>query len=291
MLLAILLILLQTGTTDSQISLTTEFSERRQIFLWIASFASFAVKVPMVPVHIWLPEAHVKAPTAESVILAGIPLKLGTHGFLRFSIPMFPKATLRSTPFIYTPRAIAIIYTSSTTSRQIDLKKIIAYSPVAHMNLVTIEAESKRKLTRKLEEPFSARESREGEKRLVVEAVASGTKPSLKDRLGAVRHSGLEGGKQMKGGITGRLQEAKLRRLDKSLIECKLLSEDFELSLIREGGREVKLSELYKADHYISRWRRKLFELPFIRFTGAAQHIAGSQRARTTCLTLRSEGP
>ncbi|KAJ6741579.1 putative proteinDH-QUINONE OXIDOREDUCTASE PROTEIN [Salix viminalis] len=138
MLLAILLILLQTGTTDLQISLTTEFSERRQIFLWIASFASFAVKVPMVPVHIWLPEAHVEAPTAGSVILAGIPLKLGTYGFLRFSIPMFPEATLFSTPFIYTPSAIAIIYTSLTTSRQIDLKKIIAYSSVAHMNLVTI---------------------------------------------------------------------------------------------------------------------------------------------------------
>nr|QKO26866.1 NADH dehydrogenase subunit 4 [Japonolirion osense] len=138
MLLAIPLILLQTGTTDLQILLTTSFSERRQIFLWIASFASFAVKVPMVPVHIWLPEAHVEAPTAGSVILAGIPSKLGTHGFLRFSIPMFPEATLRSTPFIYTPSAIAIIYTPSTTSRQIDLKKIIAYSPVAHMNLVTI---------------------------------------------------------------------------------------------------------------------------------------------------------
>nr|AMC32958.1 NADH dehydrogenase subunit 4 [Euphorbia marginata] len=138
MLLAILLILLQTGTTDLQISLTTEFSERRQIFLWIASFASFAVKVPMVPVHIWLPEAHVEAPTAGSVILAGIPLKLGTYGFLRFSIPMFPEATLSSTPFIYTPSAIAIIYTSLTTLRQIDLKKIIAYSSVAHMNLVTI---------------------------------------------------------------------------------------------------------------------------------------------------------
>nr|UOU95795.1 NADH dehydrogenase subunit 4 [Cucurbita maxima] len=138
MLLAILLILLQTGTTDLQISLTTEFSERRQIFLWIASFASFAVKVPMVPVHIWLPEAHVEAPTAGSVILAGILLKLGTHGFLRFSIPMFPEATLCATPFIYTLSAIAIIYTSLTTSRQIDLKKIIAYSSVAHMNLVTI---------------------------------------------------------------------------------------------------------------------------------------------------------
>ncbi|KAE9619518.1 putative NADH:ubiquinone reductase (H(+)-translocating) [Lupinus albus] len=138
MLLAILLILFQTGTADLQISLTTEFSERRQIFLWIASFAAFAVKVPMVPVHIWLPEAHVEAPTAGSVILAGIPSKLGTHGFLRFSIPMFPEATLCSTPLIYTPSAIAIIYTSLTTSRQIDLKKIIAYSSVAHMNLVTI---------------------------------------------------------------------------------------------------------------------------------------------------------
>lgn len=138
MLLAILLILFQTGTTDLQILLTTEFSERRQIFLWIAFFASFAVKVPMVPVHIWLPEAHVEAPTAGSVILAGILLKFGTYGFLRFSIPMFPEATLCFTPFIYTLSAIAIIYTSLTTLRQIDLKKIIAYSSVAHMNLVTI---------------------------------------------------------------------------------------------------------------------------------------------------------
>ncbi|GJP40424.1 hypothetical protein CLOM_g100, partial [Closterium sp. NIES-68] len=138
MLLAILLIFFQTGTTDLQILLTTEFSERRQILLWIAFFASFAVKVPMVPVHIWLPEAHVEAPTAGSVILAGILLKLGTYGFLRFSIPMFPEATLYFTPFIYTLSVIAIIYTSLTTIRQIDLKKIIAYSSVAHMNFVTI---------------------------------------------------------------------------------------------------------------------------------------------------------
>nr|QXE43982.1 NADH dehydrogenase subunit 4 [Gnetum montanum] len=138
MLLAILLILFQTGTTDLQILLTTEFSERRQIFLWIAFFASFSVKVPMVPVHIWLPEAHVEAPTAGSVILAGILLKLGTYGFLRFSIPMFPEATLCFTPLIYTLSVIAIIYTSLTTLRQIDLKKIIAYSPVAHTNFVTI---------------------------------------------------------------------------------------------------------------------------------------------------------
>ncbi|GKA10592.1 NADH dehydrogenase subunit 4 [Tanacetum coccineum] len=94
--------------------------------------------MPMVPVHIWLPEAHVEAPTAGSVILAGILLKLGTYGYLRFSIPMFPEATLCFTPFIYTLSASAIIYTSLTTLRQIDLKKIIAYSSVAHMNLVTI---------------------------------------------------------------------------------------------------------------------------------------------------------
>jgi proton-translocating NADH-quinone oxidoreductase chain M len=138
MLLAILFIFFQTGTTDLQILLTTEFSERRQILLWIAFFASFSVKVPMVPVHIWLPEAHVEAPTAGSVILAGILLKLGTYGFLRFSIPMFPEATLYFTPFIYTLSVIAIIYTSLTTIRQIDLKKIIDYSSVAHMNFVTI---------------------------------------------------------------------------------------------------------------------------------------------------------
>jgi proton-translocating NADH-quinone oxidoreductase chain M len=138
MLLAILSIFLQTGTTDLHILLTTEFSERRQILLWLAFFASFSVKVPMVPVHIWLPEAHVEAPTAGSVILAGILLKLGTYGFLRFSIPMFPEATLYFTPFIYTLSVIAILYTSLTTIRQIDLKKIIAYSSVAHMNFVTI---------------------------------------------------------------------------------------------------------------------------------------------------------
>jgi proton-translocating NADH-quinone oxidoreductase chain M len=138
MLLGILLILFQTGTTDLHILLTTEWSERRQILLFCAFFASFAVKVPMVPVHIWLPEAHVEAPTAGSVILAGILLKLGTYGFLRFSIPMFPQATLYFTPFILTLSVIAILYTSLTTLRQIDFKKIIAYSSVAHMNFVTI---------------------------------------------------------------------------------------------------------------------------------------------------------
>ena len=138
MLLAILLIYFQTGTTDLQILYTTEWSESRQLLLWVAFFASFAVKVPMVPVHIWLPEAHVEAPTAGSVILAGILLKLGTYGFVRFSIPLFPYGCFYFAPLIYTLSIIAIIYTSLTTLRQIDLKKIIAYSSVAHMNFVTI---------------------------------------------------------------------------------------------------------------------------------------------------------
>ena len=138
MLLAILMIYFQTGTTDLQVLLTTEFSESRQILYWLAFFASFAVKVPMVPVHLWLPEAHVEAPTAGSVILAGILLKLGTYGFLRFSIPLFPEATLYFTPLVYTMSVVAIIYTSFTTVRQVDLKKIIAYSSVAHMNLVNL---------------------------------------------------------------------------------------------------------------------------------------------------------
>ena len=90
MLLAILTIAFETGTTDYQVLLTTTWSESRQIFLWLAFFASFAVKVPMVPFHIWLPEAHVEAPTAGSVMLAGVLLKLGTYGFIRFSIPLFP---------------------------------------------------------------------------------------------------------------------------------------------------------------------------------------------------------
>ena len=138
MLLAILLIYFQTGTLDIQILYTSSFSENRQILLWLAFFASFAVKVPMVPVHIWLPEAHVEAPTAGSVILAGILLKLGTYGFLRFSIALWPYATYYFSPLIYTLSVVAIIYTSLTTLRQIDLKKIIAYSSVAHMNFVTL---------------------------------------------------------------------------------------------------------------------------------------------------------
>jgi proton-translocating NADH-quinone oxidoreductase chain M len=138
MLCAILLIYFQTGSTDLQILYSTLYTETRAFFLWAAFFVSFAVKVPMVPVHIWLPEAHVEAPTAGSVLLAGILLKLGGYGFLRWNIPLFPDSSIYFTPFIYTISVIAIIYTSLTTIRQIDLKKIIAYSSVAHMNFVTI---------------------------------------------------------------------------------------------------------------------------------------------------------
>ena len=138
MLLAILYIYYQVGTTDYQILLTTTFDPEVQKLLWLAFFASFAVKVPMLPVHIWLPEAHVEAPTAGSVILAGILLKLGSYGFLRFSLPLFPYASVYFTPLIYAFACVAVIYTSLTAIRQTDLKRIIAYASVAHMNLVLI---------------------------------------------------------------------------------------------------------------------------------------------------------
>jgi proton-translocating NADH-quinone oxidoreductase chain M len=138
MLLAILYIYFQTGTTDVQVLSTITFDYQTQIILWLAFFASLAVKVPMVPAHIWLPEAHSEAPTAGSVILAGVLLKMGGYGFLRFSIPMFPDASIYFTPLVYTLSIIAIVYTSLTTLRQVDLKRIIAYSSVAHMGFVTI---------------------------------------------------------------------------------------------------------------------------------------------------------
>jgi len=138
MLLAIFLVYFEAGTTDFQLLLNVNFSEKKQIILWLAFFASFAVKVPMIPFHIWLPEAHVEAPTAGSVILAGILLKMGTYGLVRFSLCLFPDGSVFFTPLVYLMSIIAVVYTSITTLRQIDLKKIIAYSSVAHMGFVTI---------------------------------------------------------------------------------------------------------------------------------------------------------
>lgn len=138
MLLGIIVIYFQSGTTDIQLLTQLEFSKSRQLILWLAFFASFATKIPMVPVHIWLPEAHVEAPTAGSVILAGVLLKLGTYGIIRFMIPMFPYAMYYFTPLVFTMCIISIIYSASTTIRQIDLKKIIAYSSVAHMNFALL---------------------------------------------------------------------------------------------------------------------------------------------------------
>lgn len=140
MLLAILLIYFEIGSTDFEVLYykIDELSETRQLILWLAFFASFAVKLPMIPVHLWLPEAHVEAPTAGSVVLAGILLKLAGYGFIRFSLGLFSTASVYFTPLVYTLSVIAIIYASLTTLRQIDLKKIIAYSSVAHMNFVTL---------------------------------------------------------------------------------------------------------------------------------------------------------
>jgi NADH-quinone oxidoreductase subunit M len=138
MLLAVLAVYFQTGTTDIVVALTHNFPVSLQRWLWLAFFASFAVKVPMWPVHTWLPDAHVEAPTAGSVILAGILLKLGGYGFLRFSLPMFPLASAYFTPLIFTLSAIAVIYTSLVALAQIDMKKLIAYSSIAHMGFVTM---------------------------------------------------------------------------------------------------------------------------------------------------------
>ena len=138
MLLTILYIYYQVGTTDYETLLTFSFSNDEQTLLWLAFFISFAAKIPMVPVHLWLPEAHVEAPTAGSVILAGILLKLGTYGFIRFSFPLFPQACFYFAPFVYSVSVIGVIYTSFTAIRQTDFKRIIAYTSVAHMNLVMI---------------------------------------------------------------------------------------------------------------------------------------------------------
>jgi NADH-quinone oxidoreductase subunit M len=138
MLLGILAIYFQTGTTDIPTAMQYGFPAGLQIWLWLAFFASFAVKVPMWPVHTWLPDAHVEAPTAGSVILAGVLLKMGGYGFLRFSLPMFPDASVFFAPLVYTLSIVAIIYTSLVALAQEDMKKLIAYSSVAHMGFVTI---------------------------------------------------------------------------------------------------------------------------------------------------------
>ena len=138
MLLAILAMFFIAGTTDIPTLMTTAFDSGLQNWLWIAFFASFAVKIPMWPFHTWLPDAHVEAPTAGSVILAAVLLKMGAYGFLRFSIPMFPDATQFFTPFVFTLSAVAIVYTSLVALMQTDMKKLVAYSSVAHMGFVTI---------------------------------------------------------------------------------------------------------------------------------------------------------
>ena len=139
MLLAIMSMYWYTGTTDIVALLANpNFPPQMQTWLWLAFFASFAVKMPMWPVHTWLPDAHVEAPTAGSVILAGILLKMGGYGFLRFSLPMFPVATEMFAPLVFSMSIIAIIYTSLVALAQEDMKKLIAYSSVAHMGFVTM---------------------------------------------------------------------------------------------------------------------------------------------------------
>src|SRR5690349_9284484 len=138
MLLAIMALYWNGNTTDIPTLMHTAVPRSLQTWAWLAFFASFAVKMPMWPVHTWLPDAHVEAPTAGSVILAAILLKMGGYGFLRFSLPMFPLASHDFTPLIYTLSVIAIVYTSLVALMQEDMKKLIAYSSVAHMGFVTM---------------------------------------------------------------------------------------------------------------------------------------------------------
>jgi NADH-quinone oxidoreductase subunit M len=128
----------KTGTTDVPTLQGYPFSKDVQTWLWLAFFASFAVKLPMFPVHTWLPDAHVEAPTGGSVILAGVLLKMGGYGFLRFSLPMFPDASLLFQPLMFSLSVIAIVYASLVAFRQTDIKKLVAYSSVAHMGFVTL---------------------------------------------------------------------------------------------------------------------------------------------------------
>ncbi len=138
LLVAMLAMYFQVGTTDIPELMKAQFPRDMQTWLWLGMFASFAVKVPMWPVHTWLPDAHVDAPTAGSVILAGVLLKMGGYGFLRFSLPMLPEASDYFGPLVYTLSIVAIIYTSLVALVQQDMKKLIAYSSVAHMGFVTI---------------------------------------------------------------------------------------------------------------------------------------------------------
>lgn len=137
-LLAIIYIYFEVGSSDIPTALITPFDPQIQTWLWLAFFASFAVKIPMWPFHTWLPDAHVEAPTAGSVILAGVLLKMGGYGFIRFSIPMFPEASSYFTPLVFTLSIIAIIYASLVALVQQDMKKLIAYASVAHMGFVTL---------------------------------------------------------------------------------------------------------------------------------------------------------
>jgi len=138
MLAAVLGMIGIAGTSSIPELMTHDFAPGLQTWLWLAFFASFAVKMPMWPVHTWLPDAHVEAPTAGSVILAGILLKMGGYGFMRFSLPMFPDASEMFTPLVFALSAIAVVYTSLVAFRQTDIKKLIAYSSVAHMGFVTM---------------------------------------------------------------------------------------------------------------------------------------------------------
>ena len=138
MLVAIMAMYWHAGTTDIPTLLTHRFPAGMQTWLWLAFFASFAVKMPMWPVHTWLPDAHVEAPTAGSVVLAAILLKMGGYGFIRFSIPMFPHASADFAPLVFALSVIAIVYTSLVALMQEDMKKLIAYSSVAHMGFVTM---------------------------------------------------------------------------------------------------------------------------------------------------------
>jgi NADH-quinone oxidoreductase subunit M len=138
MLLAIMAMWFAAGTTDIPTLLQTRFDPHLQTWLWLAFFASFAVKMPMWPVHTWLPDAHVEAPTAGSVVLAAILLKMGGYGFIRVSLPMFPEASAYFAPLVFSLSVVAIVYTSLVALMQEDMKKLIAYSSVAHMGFVTM---------------------------------------------------------------------------------------------------------------------------------------------------------